>query len=158
MFGAVILVIYISLMLLAVGGAIFSLVCMHKDSRSAITPSDAGSALLHKALRHLVQACDKHHASCPYKEESLGPMITFSKEVLGCDAATKGLERMASLEDSSMTKNRAILVYMWMMVTLADDTKNDPNTNHIHERIIDMLKDHCTCQVNRCWLHNKGAF
>ena len=69
-----------------------------KDSR-IIVPNDAASALVHKALKHLVEGCENHMAVCPYREEGLNGLVTFSKEVLSRDMTSNGIMRMANLEE-----------------------------------------------------------
>lgn len=64
-----------------------------------IVPSDAASALVHKALKHLVEGCEDHMAVCPYQEGSLSGLISFSKEVLSRDMTSNGIMRMANLEE-----------------------------------------------------------
>lgn len=66
---------------------------------STIVPSDAASAIIHKALKHLVEGCEDHMAVCPYKEGSLNGLISFSKEALSHDMTSNGIMRMANLEE-----------------------------------------------------------
>jgi len=70
-----------------------------EESRRTIVPTDAASALVHKALKHLVEGCESHMAVCPYREEGLSGLVTFSKEVLSRDMTSNGIMRMANLEE-----------------------------------------------------------
>lgn len=70
-----------------------------EPAKNTIVPSDAASALVHKALKHLVEGCESHMAVCPYREESLNGLIAFSREVLSRDMTSNGIMRMANLEE-----------------------------------------------------------
>lgn len=69
------------------------------NNQLIIVPNDAASALVNKALKHLVEGCEDHMAVCPYKEGSLSGLISFSKEILSRDMTSNGIMRMANLEE-----------------------------------------------------------
>lgn len=68
-----------------------------------ITTADASVALLHKTLRHLIKAVENHVAVCPYKEESMAPMVNFSKEVLNSKNDACAVVFLGNMEKSLLT-------------------------------------------------------
>lgn len=108
-----------------------------------IVPNDAASALVHKALKHLVDGCEDHMAVCPYKEGSLSGLITFSKEVLSRDMTSTGIMRMANLEERLLEVQDK---YNELLKVTNDPTKLDQ-----------YLREECFCGSKReCQQHGTG--
>lgn len=97
-----------------------------------IVPSDAASALVHKALKHLVEGCEDHMAVCPYQEGSLSGLISFSKEVLSRDMTSNGIMRMANLEERLL------------------------ETQAKYNELLEQTKKECLCGKGQCQQHPNG--
>lgn len=114
---------------------------------NTITSSNMSAALLHKTLRHLIKVAETHTAVCPYKEESILPMINFSKEILNSDIGTNAAKLFGNLENNLMVAKSDFNILLKLVKNTTDAAKNDAT---VSRNLLNALNDLALYMSNHC--------